>query len=127
MGAGYAAGLGTAAWLRGKARAAAERYAPDNLRSVAVDRSQQVIGRARETAATGIYNVGRGAQRIVDDIRHAVAEGRETMQTTESELSVDELTASSRPSRPSRNDSNSNGFAGSVGSTSGSESSANRS
>ncbi len=89
LGAGYAAGLGTAAWLRNKARAAAERYTPANLRSVVAERSQQAAARARDTAAAGVHNLGREARRIVDDVRHAMAEGRETMQQTESELSDD--------------------------------------
>ena len=90
LGAGYVAGLGTAAWLRSKAREAAERYAPANVRSAVADRSKQAAERARETAVDSARSLGQEARRIADDIRHAVAEGREAMRDTESELTGDE-------------------------------------
>ena len=90
LGAGYAAGLGTAAWVRSKARGAAERYAPANVRDAVADRSKQAAHRARETAADSARNLGREARRIADDVRQAVAEGREAMRQTESELSRDD-------------------------------------
>ena len=90
LGAGYAAGLGTAAWVRSKARQAAERYAPANVRDAVADRSREAANRARETAADSAKNFGREARRIADDIRQAVAEGREAMRDTESELSRDD-------------------------------------
>ncbi len=96
LGAGYAAGLGTAAWLRSKTRSAAQRYAPANLRSAVTERSQRVAGQARDTAVASAKNLGREAKRIVDDIRQAVAEGRENMHDTESELSADEPVGSGR-------------------------------
>ncbi len=86
LGAGYVAGLGTAAWLRSKAREAAERYAPANVRNVVAERSQQAANRARDTAVDSAKNVGREARRIADDVRQAVAEGREAMRRAESEL-----------------------------------------
>lgn len=89
LGAGYVAGLGTAAWLRSKAREAAERYAPANVRSAVADRSREAAQRAQQTAADSAKNLGREARRIADDIRHAVVEGREAMRDTESELSRD--------------------------------------
>ena len=90
LGAGYVAGLGTAAWLRSKAREAAERYAPANVRSAVADRSREAAQRAQQSAADSARNLGREARRIADDIRHAVAEGREAMRDTESELSSDD-------------------------------------
>ena len=90
LGAGYAAGLGTAAWVRSKARQTAERYAPANVRDAVADRSKQAAHRARETAADSARNLGREARRIADDVRQAVAEGREAMRHTESELRDDE-------------------------------------
>ena len=90
LGAGYAAGLGTAAWVRSKARAAAEKYAPENVRNAVADRSREAAQRAQQTAADSARSLGREARRIADDIRHAVAEGRETMRDTESELRDDE-------------------------------------
>ena len=90
LGAGYVAGLGTAAWLRSKAREAAERYAPANVRSAVADRSREAAQRAQQTAADSARNLGREARRIADDIRQAVAEGREVMRDTESELSRDD-------------------------------------
>ena len=90
FGAGFCAGLGSAAWLRGKARATAERYTPANVRSAVADRSRETAQRARQTAADTAKDVGRGARRIADDIRHAVAEGREAMLDTETELRDDE-------------------------------------
>ena len=90
LGAGYVAGLGTAAWLRSKAREAAERYAPSNVRNVVAERSQQAASRAQQTAFDGARNIGREARRIADDVRHAVAEGREAMRRAESELTGDE-------------------------------------
>ena len=90
LGAGYVAGLGTAAWLRSKAREAAERYAPANVRSAVADRSRQAASRAQQTAADSAKNLGREARRIADDLRQAVAEGREAMRDTESELSRDD-------------------------------------
>ena len=92
LGAGYVAGLGTAAWLRSKAREAAERYTPANVRSVVADRSRQAASRAQQTAADSARNLGREARRIADDLRHAVAEGREAMHRTESELIGDDGT-----------------------------------
>ena len=93
LGAGYAAGLGTAAWVRSKARQTAEKYAPHNVRSAVADRSKQAAERARETAVDSAKNLGREALRIADDIRHAVAEGREAMRDTESELRADDIGA----------------------------------
>ena len=90
LGAGYVAGLGTAAWLRSKAREAAERYAPANVRNVVAERSQQAASRARETAFDSARNIGREARRMADDVRQAVAEGREAMRRAESELTGDE-------------------------------------
>ena len=90
LGAGYVAGLGTAAWLRSKAREAAERYAPANVRSAVADRSREAAQRAQQTAADSARNFGREARRIADDLRQAVAEGREAMRDTESELSRDD-------------------------------------
>ncbi|MXZ95601.1 MAG: hypothetical protein F4Y99_06725 [Acidimicrobiaceae bacterium] len=90
LGAGYVAGLGTAAWLRSKAREAAERYAPANVRNAVADRSREAAQRAQQTAADSARNLGREARRIADDLRHAVAEGREAMRDTESELSRDD-------------------------------------
>ncbi|MCY4421507.1 MAG: hypothetical protein OXC06_00405 [Acidimicrobiaceae bacterium] len=92
LGAGYAAGLGTAAWVRSKARQTAERYAPANVRSAVADRSKQAAQRAQQTAADSARNLGREARRIAEDIKHAVAEGRETMHDTESELRDDDVT-----------------------------------
>ena len=86
LGAGYVAGLGTAAWLRSKAREAAERYAPANVRNVVAERSQEAANRARETAVDSAKNLGREARRIADDVRQAVVEGREAMRRAESEL-----------------------------------------
>ncbi len=99
LGAGYVAGLGTAVWLRGKAREAAERYAPANVRSAVADRSRRAAGRAQQTAADSARNLGREARRIADDLRHAVAEGREAMHRTASELVDDDgtLSGGSRP------------------------------
>ncbi len=99
LGAGYVAGLGTAAWLRSKAREAAERYAPANVRSAVADKSREAASRAQQTAADSARNLGREARRIADDIRHAVAEGREAMHDTESELSRDDEppTSTDRP------------------------------
>ncbi|MCY3648711.1 MAG: hypothetical protein OXG40_03145 [Acidimicrobiaceae bacterium] len=99
LGAGYVAGLGTAAWLRSKAREAAERYAPANVRNAVADRSREAAQRAQQTAADSARNLGREARRIADDLRHAVAEGREAMRDTESELSRDDEspTATDRP------------------------------
>ena len=93
FGAGYAAGIGTAAWLRTKARQTAERYAPANVRQAVTDHSREVAGRARQTASDSARSLGREARRIVEDVRDAVAEGREAMHRTESELSDDETTA----------------------------------
>ena len=93
LGTGYAAGLGTAAWLRSKARQAAARYAPENVRNVVADRSKEAASRARETAVDSAKNLGREAKRIADDVRHAMAEGREAMRRTESELRDDEQPA----------------------------------
>jgi len=90
LGAGYAAGLGTAAWVRSKARAAAEKYTPENVRNAVADRSREAAQRAQQTAADSARSLGREARRIADDIRHAVAEGREAMRDTESELRDDE-------------------------------------
>ena len=90
LGAGYVAGLGTAAWLRTKAREAAARYAPANVRNVVAERSQQAANRARDTAVDSAKNLGREARRIADDVRQAVVEGREAMRRTESELIGDE-------------------------------------
>ena len=86
LSAGYVDGLGTAAWLRSKARRAAEKYAPENVRNAVADRSREAASWARHTAADSARNVGREAKRIADDVRHAVAEGREAMRDTESEL-----------------------------------------
>ena len=86
LGAGYVAGLGTAAWLRSKAREAAERYTPANVRNVVADRSRDAANRARDTAVDSAKNLGREARRIADDVRQAVAEGRDAMHRTESEL-----------------------------------------
>ena len=99
LGAGYVAGLGTAAWLRSKAREATERYAPANVRNAVADRSREAAQRAQQTAADSARNLGREARRIADDLRHAVAEGREAMRDTESELSRDDEspTATDRP------------------------------
>ena len=90
LGAGYAAGLATAAWVRGKALQTAERYAPANVRDAVADRSKQAAQRAQQTAADSARNLGREARRIADDVREAVAEGREAMRHTESELSRDD-------------------------------------
>ncbi len=90
LGAGYVAGLGTAAWLRSKAREAAERYAPANVRSAVADRSREAAQRAQQTAADNARSLGREARRIADDVRQAVAEGREAMRRAESELTGDE-------------------------------------
>ena len=90
LGAGYVAGLGTAAWLRSKAREAAERYAPANVRNVVADRSRDAANRARDTAVDSAKNLGREARRIADDVRQAVAEGRDAMHRTESELIHDD-------------------------------------
>lgn len=99
LGAGYVAGLGTAAWLRSKAREAAERYAPANVRSAMADRSREAAQRAQQTAADSARSLGREARRIADDIRQAVATGREAMHDTEAELSRDDEppTAADRP------------------------------
>ena len=97
LGAGYVAGLGTAAWLRSKAREAAERYAPANVRNVVADRSRDAANRARDTAVDSAKNLGREARRIADDVRQAVAEGRDAMHRTESELIHDD-----EPSPPTR-------------------------
>ena len=86
LGAGYAAGLGTAAWLRSKARQAAERYAPENLRNAVADRSREAAFWAQQTAAGSARQVGREARRVAEDVRLAVAEGREAMRRTEREL-----------------------------------------
>lgn len=94
MGAGYVAGLGTAAWLRSKAREAAERYAPANVRSAVADRSRQAAEKAQQSAADSARSLGREARRIADDLRQAVAEGRETMHRIESELADDEASPS---------------------------------
>jgi hypothetical protein len=91
LGAGYAAGLGTAAWVRSKARSTAEKYAPENVRNAVADRSKEAAERARETAVDSAKNLGREARRIADDIRHAVAEGREAMRDTETELRDDDV------------------------------------
>ena len=99
LGAGYVAGLGTAAWLRSKAREAAERYTPANVRSAVADRSREAAQQARQTAADSARSLGREARRIADDIRHAVAEGRETMRDTESELRDDERHHDETPGR----------------------------
>ena len=90
LGAGYAAGLGTAAWVRSKARQAAERYTPANVRDAVADRSKQAAQRAQQTAADSARNLGREARRIADDVRQAVVEGREAMRQAESELREDE-------------------------------------
>ena len=90
LGAGYVAGLGTAAWLRSKAREAAERYAPANVRNVVADRSRDAANRARDTAVDSAKNLGREARRIADDVRQAVVEGRDAMHRTESELIHDD-------------------------------------
>lgn len=89
LGAGYAAGLGTAAWVRSKTRAAAERYAPANVRDAVADRSRDAAQRARETAADSARSLGREARRIADDVRDAVSEGREAMRRAESDLRDD--------------------------------------
>ena len=94
LGAGYVAGLGTAAWLRSKAREAAERYAPANVRNVVADRSRDAANRARDTAVDSARNLGRDVRRIADDVRQAVAEGRDAMHRTESELSDDDAPSS---------------------------------
>lgn len=91
LGAGYAAGLGTAAWVRSKARKAAEKYAPENVRNAVAERSKKAAERARETAVDSARHLGCEARRIADDIRHAVAEGREAMRDTESELRDDDV------------------------------------
>ena len=90
LGAGYVAGLGTAAWLRSKAREAAERYTPANVRNVVADRSRDAANRARDTAVDSAKNLGREARRIADDVRQAVVEGRDAMHRTESELIHDD-------------------------------------
>ena len=100
LGAGYVAGLGTAAWLRSKAREAAERYAPANVRDVVAERSQQAANRARETAVDSAKNLGREARRIAEDVRQAVVEGRDAMHRTESELSDDDAGSSSTNGAP---------------------------
>ena len=89
LGAGYAAGLGTAAWVRSKARQAAERYAPANVRDAVADRSREAAQRARETAADSARSLGREARRVADDVRDAVFEGREAMRRAESDLRDD--------------------------------------
>ena len=94
LGAGYVAGLGTAAWLRSKAREAAERYAPANVRNVVADRSREAANRAKDTAVDSAKNLGREARRMADDVRQAVAEGRDAMHRTESELSDDDAGSS---------------------------------
>ena len=99
LGAGYAAGLGTAAWVRSKARQTAEKYAPANVRDAVADRSKQAAQRAQQTAADSARNLGREARRIADDIRHAVAEGRDAMHDTESELRDDDVTGSDSGAR----------------------------
>ena len=86
LGAGYAAGLGTAAWLRSKARQAAERYAPENLRNAVADRSREAAFWAQQTASGSARQMGREARRVAEDVRLAVAEGREAMRRTEREL-----------------------------------------
>lgn len=86
LGAGYVAGLGTAAWLRSKARQAAARYAPENVRNAVADRSREAAYWAQQTAAGSARSFRRETRRIADDVRLAVAEGREAMRRTESEL-----------------------------------------
>ena len=86
LGAGYAAGLGTAAWLRSKARHAAERYAPEHVRQAVADRTRDLGDRARQSVVDRSRNLGHEAKRIADDLREAAAEGRDAMRRTEDEL-----------------------------------------
>lgn len=95
LGAGYAAGLGTAAWLRSKARQAAERYTPENVREAVADRSREAAGWARQAASEGAGFVAREAKRVAEDVRSAVAEGRAAMRDTESELREDDVSSGS--------------------------------
>ena len=86
LGAGYAAGVATAVWVRSKAREAAQRYAPANVRDAMADRSLQAAQKAQQAAADSAKNLGREFRRMADDVRQAVAEGREAMRHAESEL-----------------------------------------
>ena len=86
LGAGYAAGIGTAAWLRGKVRRTAHRYAPEQVRQAVADRSRAVGDRARQAVVDGSRNLGQQARRVSHDLREAAAEGRDAMRRTESEL-----------------------------------------
>ena len=90
LGVGYTGGLATAAWLRSKARAAAERYTPENVKDAVADRSREVAGWARQRASDGAGLVAREAKRVAQDVRGAMADGLATMRETESELREDD-------------------------------------
>lgn len=89
FGAGYAAGIGTIAWARNKARSTVERYAPAAVRDAVADRSRQAAAQARDAAVDGAKDLGRKAQRLADDVRQAAADGLEAMRRTESDLQAD--------------------------------------
>lgn len=86
LGTGYAAGLGTAAWMRGKVRRATRRYAPEQMRQAVADRTRDVGDRTRQAVVDGSRHLGREALRVAEDLREAAAEGRDAMRRTASEL-----------------------------------------
>ncbi len=86
LGAGYVAGVSTAAWLRSKAKKTAQRYAPEHVREVVVTRIKDAGDKARHSMVDSSRQVGSEAKRVVDDIRRAASEGREAMKRAEGEM-----------------------------------------
>ena len=100
LASGYVAGLGTAVWLRGRIRQAAERYSPSRLRRDVADRTRAAGDRfrdagsrardagqqARSSAVDGARRVSRRAAGVVDTVRDAASEGRAAMRRVETEL-----------------------------------------
>ncbi len=86
LGAGYFAGLATAAWIRGKVRRAAERYTPEHVRGAVAGRARDLTDRARQSAESGSRRAAGEVRRVAGDIAAAAAEGRAAMRRTETEL-----------------------------------------
>lgn len=84
--AGYAAGIGTALWLRSKVRRTVEKYTPVRVQQAVAARSQAAKGRARQAVQDASQRVICEVRLVADEVRGAVVDGRDAMRRTEDDL-----------------------------------------
>ena len=83
---GYVAGIGTALWLRSKVRRTVEKYTPVRVQQAVVERSQAARGRARQAVQDASQRVICEVRLVADEVRDAMADGRDAMRRTEDDL-----------------------------------------